>query len=672
MMMPTLATPGLQERLAPFVRGGRVGLAAAHAVDTLLALPERCLEGRIDAEALDVAVAVAVALHAPTLGHTGLDLADPPESVGAADGSRGGEERLPWPADRAAWAEAVRRSPWTQGSDGGLAPFAVWGSMLQTRRMADAEERIVDGLMARAAAEGPRVDVARLTADLERLMPSGRAAPEQRLAAVMAVRGVLTIVSGGPGTGKTTTVRQILGLLWGQAAALGRPPPRVQLLAPTGKAAARLRESLLSERGSAWDDEAMWSWLCAMGGSTIHRVLGWQPASPSRCRHGRDRPCEGDVFVVDEASMVDVALMANLVDAVPPGARLLLLGDRNQLASVNAGSVLADVASLAGSAGIRLPRARVEGLVEVLGAEAVAPYVDDTAPAFAGVLVHFRQAFRFRNAALMAPIAALADASAATEAADVGDAVSRAVAGLQVGDNPDGTRSVRLLPPPTGGGCPSAVLNEVVAGWVDAFGPLCDDPRDPAAQARAVAALETQRVLAVHWEGAAGVNALDGAIAARVLRALHGSADVEGATGRVVMIVENAANEDLWNGDVGVTVVDADAGVDEVLFAAADGVRRVPRAVLPQTVGAFAMTVHKAQGSQFDHAIVVLPERATPLLTRELLYTAISRARDRLTVVGTPEVLRAAALRRVARATSLGGRLVAASEEPTERVDRRR
>ena len=216
------------------------------------------------------------------------------------------------------------------------------------------------------------------------------------------------------------------------------------------------------------------------------------------------------------------------------------------------------------------------------------------------------------------------------------------------------------------------MLNEVVAGWVDAFGPLCDDPRDPAAQARAVAALETQRVLAVHWEGAAGVNALDGAIAARVLRALHGSADVEGATGRVVMIVENAANEDLWNGDVGVTVVDADAGVDEVLFAAADGVRRVPRAVLPQTVGAFAMTVHKAQGSQFDHAIVVLPERATPLLTRELLYTAISRARDRLTVVGTPEVLRAAALRRVARATSLGGRLVAASEEPTERVDRRR
>jgi exodeoxyribonuclease V alpha subunit len=131
------------------------------------------------------------------------------------------------------------------------------------------------------------------------------------------------------------------------------------------------------------------------------------------------------------------------------------------------------------------------------------------------------------------------------------------------------------------------------------------------------------------------------------------------------MVVENAADEDLWNGDVGVTVVDVEAGIDEVLFATGQGLRRVPRAALPRTVGAFAMTVHKAQGSQFDHAIVVLPERVSPLLTRELLYTAISRARDRLTVIGTTEVLRAAAFRQVQRATSLAGRLAeACAAEP--------
>jgi exodeoxyribonuclease V alpha subunit len=435
----------------------------------------------------------------------------------------------------------------------------------------------------------------------------------------------------------------------------------VHLLAPTGKAAARLRESLLSERGAAWEDDAMWTWLSGLGGSTIHRLLGWQPDAPSRFRHGRSHPCDGDVFVVDEASMVDAALMASLIDAVPLGARLMLLGDRNQLASVSAGSVLADVSSLAGASGIRLPPSRAEVLAEILPSADVEPYVDRSAPAFAGVLVHFRKAFRFRNASLLAPIAALADASAAMSPDEVAEAVARAVSSLEGDAAAGGTPTVRRVEPKVNGGCPEGVLAQVVEAWVDAFGPLCDAPHSEDAQLRAVRALDAQRVLGVHWDGKAGVDALEAAIAGRVLQALHGVRDPEHATGRILMVVENAAEDDLWNGDIGITVFDAASGLDAVIFAAGDGLRRVPRATLPRTVGAFAMTVHKAQGSQFDHAVVVLPDRPSPLLTRELLYTAISRARDRLTVVGTVEVVQAACSRRVQRATSLAGRLVALS-----------
>ncbi|ETB17041.1 exodeoxyribonuclease V subunit alpha, partial [Mycobacterium avium subsp. avium 11-4751] len=279
-----------------------------------------------------VALAVALLVRALRGGSVCVDLRAVPAQVGAAD--------LPWPA-AGDWLAAVRASPL-------LGPPPVlrfFGDLLYFDRYWLEEEQVCTDLLALSAPAG---DVE--SSCYERLFPPGY--EEQRAAARIAVSQALTVLTGGPGTGKTTTVARLLALLVEQAERAGEPRPRIALAAPTGKAAARLAEAVAAEIEHL--DPADRARLAGLTGTTLHRLLGPRPDTSVRFKHNRGNRLPHDIIVVDETSMVSLTMMARLAEAVRPDTRLILVGDPDQLASVEAGAVLADlVDGLAGRAGVR-------------------------------------------------------------------------------------------------------------------------------------------------------------------------------------------------------------------------------------------------------------------------------------------------------------------------------
>jgi exodeoxyribonuclease V alpha subunit len=438
-------------------------------------------------------------------------------------------------------------------------------------------------------------DEVRLQAGLARAFPD---APEQKAAAALALRGRFTVISGGPGTGKTTTVVKILELLAEQATRR----ERVLLVAPTGKAAQRLREVITPELHERLHIEA----------STLHRALGYQPRTPTRFRHGRDHRLGADLVLADEASMIDLALMAKLVEAVPEGARLVLLGDKDQLASVEAGAVLADVWE----------------------APSLAPYRG-----------RLTKSYRFGDASGIAALArAIAD----------GDA-KKALAVL-AGDTAMPYGEVSLHPSAIEAGTLSERFAFAVGqGFKDYLA-----ASEPAAR---LALLSRFRVLCVHRRGSHGAEALNIAIERHLRRAgLLRSEDVY-YDGRPLLVTANDHQLGLYNGDVGAVCVDR--GVRRACFPSeAGGVREIPLGRLPAHQTVFAMTVHKSQGSEMDRVALVLPPARSPILTRELLYTAITRARASVDIFGSESVLAAGITKRIERASGLGAALEAALSTP--------
>lgn len=649
-MTPTLQNRAFAQRAAPFLAARLLDLTDVHVVDRLAQSTDV-----VDPEIL---LGLAFAVRAPRAGHTGVDLGlvraalttEAEKGAGPRETSAGtpaAAEELPWPVDGVRWRRDVSACSLVGALvlGGEASPFVRTGALVQTARMAGYERRLASALQARAGffPDAP-TDVVRLRQDLDGLFPGVAPDDPQRLAGLMAVLARTTVVSGGPGTGKTTTVRKVLALLHGAAVAQGLDAPRVALAAPTGKAAARMREALLLARPTNIDGAA-WSWLESLTAVTLHRLLGYQPWTPSRFAHGPSRPLPFDVVVIDEASMIDVAMMCKLVEAVAPSSRLILLGDRNQLASVEAGSVLADLTAITGSVGIRVPGAAARRIEAVLGPAAVAGRESADAPALASGMVHFTKAFRFDEEALRVPIYALADASADPEheaehlALALRAIVVSQSAVVQHEEHVDGRVSER-------------VMAEVTRVYADAVAPLRHRPTDRVVQASALRAVEQVRVLCAHRRGSLGVGGLN----ERIVSALRPPLTTgDWWIGRLVLVTENDYEHRLWNGDIGLAVLDARGW--GVAFAAADGPRVVPIRSLPAHETAFAMTIHKSQGSQFAHAVVVLPDALTSILTRELVYTGISRARSRLTVCGAAAVLAGALARRVQRASGLADRL---------------
>ncbi|MBA3651294.1 MAG: exodeoxyribonuclease V subunit alpha [Chthoniobacterales bacterium] len=413
----------------------------------------------------------------------------------------------------------------------------------------------------------------------------------QKVAAAKAVTNNFTVITGGPGTGKTRTVMAILALLHQQK---GGDNLRIALAAPTGKAAARLTESIRAVNQT-------------LEATTIHRLLGYLPGSPY-FRHDAERPLNFDVVIVDEASMIDLALMAKLVAAVRPEARLILLGDRDQLASVEAGSVLADICAAAEDAQPNHP--------------------------LHGSVVALQKNYRF------APTGGIYRVSTAVNAGDA-EATLHAF-------RSDSSGEARWQPLPEGAKLPAALQDRITT----AFRP-CLETDDPL---QALARLQQFRILCALRHGPFGVENLN-AIAEEILAQTGLLSPRPGGSyrGRPLTVTENDYNLGLFNGDSGIILPDpADGGELRAFFVSAEGkLRRFLPSRLPRHETAFAMTVHKSQGSEFSEILLLLPESDSQLLTRELLYTALTRAREQVEVWATERVLKAAIARRVTRVSGL-------------------
>jgi exodeoxyribonuclease V alpha subunit len=579
-----------------------------------------------------VLLALALAARAPRLGHVLVDLATIRATVAVDTEEPVDLDALPWP-DAATWRDGVAACPLVaDGEDDphGDRPLRLVGTTLYLDRYWREEHAVAAALRRRAGRPAPAVDEALLAAGLRRTAGADRA----RLAAGAAVLGRLAVVAGGPGTGKTTTVARILALLAEQAEAAGDPAPLVALAAPTAKAAARLREAVHEEAATLDVDEATRAWLATVNASTLHRLLGARRGTHSRFRHDAANRLPHDVVIVDETSMVSLTMMSRLLDAVADDARLVLVGDPDQLSSIEAGAVLGDVVGPAATRPTLRPAAAAR-LARVAGVEVPAADGGGAAPAIGDGIVVLDHVYRFGGR-----IAALADAVRRGDAdAAIAALTSTAddrVAWIPVDAGEDDTALAPVRDAATATG--RAVIAAAREG--DA--------------STALAALGGFRLLCAHRRGPHGVTTWTAAVERWLAPEIDAAGGrVRDYPGRPLLVTANDYDLNLFNGDTGVLIAQPDGRV----AAAFEG----PRLVRPNQLSAvetvYAMTVHKSQGSQFGTAAVIVPPPSSRILTRELLYTAVTRAREHLVVVGTEASIRAALARPAARASGLGARL---------------
>ena len=516
-------------------------------------------------------------------------------------------------------------------------PLVLDGERLYLRRYWRDETQVARNVRARAASVH-EVDETLVRGWLDRLFiaqPGVEGPDWQKLACAVALRGALAIITGGPGTGKTYTVARLLALLFATAPDAERQ--RVALAAPTGKAAARLKQSIdkalgeLAERVGA--DLPLRKLTERMGAArTLHSLLGARPDTRA-FRHQRGNPLEVDVLIVDEASMVHLEMMASLLDALPPTATLILLGDKDQLASVEAGAVLGD---LCHDAHLGHYDEATVAYVERTSGETIPASFRSAGGDLAQQTVMLRRSRRFGG-----PIGQLALAVNAGDEARV-EHVLRA----------DGDE-VRWIEHAQQG----QVLQLAQAGYAPYLELLRAGQQDSHEDwvRQVLRSFEAFRILCAVRDGEWGVVGLNEAIekrlaASELLR--HGA---EWYVGRPVMVTRNDYSTGVFNGDIGITLPDpARPGAPRVYFLEGDAVRSVLASRLRNVETAFAMTVHKSQGSEFRHTVLALPREGNAVLTRELVYTGITRASAVFTLV-TPnaDVLREAIMRRTYRTSGL-------------------
>jgi len=504
------------------------------------------------------------------------------------------------------------------------------------RRLTQARRAGIDAAGAPSTDPELRAQLAELfAANAARL---GGGADWQQLAAALALRGRLTVISGGPGTGKTTTVVNLLACL----VALD-PHCRIALAAPTGKAAARMTDAIRQRAQHL--PEALRGKM-PRDSSTVHRLLGVTPAGFT---HDAGNPLPIDALVVDEASMLDLALATRLLEAVPPAARIILLGDKDQLAAVESGAVFAEL-----SVDPSLGAACVQDLAAMTGtpAAAIAPPAPATPSALQDCAVWFTQTYRFARDSGIGRLAHDINTGRAAEA----------IAWLRAATDPD----VAWLDTPPRASV-DAALREMDSGFAAYAQAIAADVGHVADITDAFGRF---RVLCAVRDGPRGVTALNVAMTRRLRAALHlpGLAEGPGASpwfaGRPVLVLANDAVLRLYNGDVGIALPDAQGRL-LVHFpdaTAPGGFRAIAPVRLPRHETAFAMTVHKSQGSEFDGVLVMLPEQRSRVLTRELLYTAVTRARRRVTLVTGAAVLEQAIATPTERHSGLLTRLAEAAQ----------
>ena len=578
----------------------------------------------------DVLAAVALASLAIAHGHAGFDPASPRHLVDAD---------IAWP-DADAWLQQLAASrfvatPQSADDEADTAPLVLESGLLYLRRYREYERRLAMQLHRIASHVVPDIGIEPIATLFASLFPAARDGDHQARAAALALRRALLLVTGGPGTGKTTTIARLLVLRIAQALHAGHAAPRIALAAPTGRAADRMADSLrraVAQMSGLAIDTTLLDALPAQA-STLHRLLGTIPDSP-RFRHGNDNPLPFDIVVVDEASMVDLPLMCKLVDAVADGAQLILLGDPDQLPSVEAGDVLAAILSAAGD-GDALSMDDAAALRPLL---ADVP-VDAEADGLRGHRVHLQRGWRQDESLDLAPLA---------QAVRYGDAAE----------------ALSLL---RGGALANVHFHENVEDPLQARPDLLGHFRALAMHTDPAQALQQAnrlRLLTALREGPQGARGLN----ARIESALSGrriGSPPAWFPGRLLLVTENSYRHGLFNGDVGICLAGADGTplawfVDNGRGDGSNGVRAFHPAALPAHESAFAMTVHKAQGSEFDAVWLQLPRSDSRVLSRELLYTGLTRARSALHVAGSAEVIAAALSRHARRVSGLAWRLGAA------------
>ncbi|MDX3905437.1 MAG: exodeoxyribonuclease V subunit alpha [Pigmentiphaga sp.] len=631
-----------------------------------------------------VVLAAALASHQLGHGHVCLDLALTLERSDEAlslppEGDASPAMVLPSDLlsglDVAHWRSALAESPLVAspadaaGSDNGQ-PLVLDGGRLYLRRYWDFEQRIAQALRQRLAQ--PPVSPPALSDALARLFgPPQPDAPRpdwQKLACALAARGNISIITGGPGTGKTTTVVRLLALLQMAAHEQGRPL-RVLLAASTGKAAARLSASIAEQVGRLPVPEPVRATI-PTDVSTLHRLLGSRQDS-RHFRHHAGNPLPVDMLVVDEASMVDVEMMAHLMAALPAHARLVLLGDKDQLASVEAGAVLGDLCRDA-EAG-RYTRETLRWLEEASGESLAGAGLlpgDAASHAMAQQTVMLRHSRRFGAGSGIGKLARAVNSGDPREVRQViaDEAASRDPGVYDVcGLKPDALDRLLLdghAESDRGRPRGYAYYLERMHQQRPPAGTPADDPVWESWAAEVLAAFDQFRLLCAVRKGEQGVEALN----ARIARALCSRGLIEQDhgwyEGRPVLVTRNDYGLGLMNGDIGIAlrVPQAGGGMPSgtalrVAFLRSDGAPGV-RFALPSRLSAvetvYAMTVHKSQGSEFAHTALALPAKASPLLTRELVYTGVTRARTWFTLIeAQPGILEEAITRRVRRISGL-------------------
>lgn len=469
-----------------------------------------------------------------------------------------------------------------------LAPLVLDGNALYLQRLWHAESVLAERLVA-LDAPAPVAGEDRIDAMLEALAPPAEVDSLQRAAMRAALTRRLAIVTGGPGTGKTTTMARLLVAFLRLS-----PGARVAIAAPTGKAAARLAQALGAQLAGL-DPEGMLARRLPAAGMTVHRLLGLRGDDrlPSAAVRGHD------LLIVDEASMLDLELARALVESIPEGGRLVLAGDRDQLASVEAGAAFAEACASPLRAVVRLAR----------------NYRQSAAPGLAAFAGWLRD--RWQDGA--APM-------------------------------PAGSDEVRIA----GLASASGVADQALAAWLPALEAIvAGDP-----PSRIVAAFDRHRVLCAVREGPFGAAAINFVIAGRIRRRTGAAPGAVWYPGRIVMVTRNRPELGLYNGDVGICLPD-ESGSLAVAFDAGEALRWQPLRQMPAHEDAFAITVHKSQGSEFDTVALVPAPAGHALNTRELLYTGATRARSGLTVWAGAATIEEGATRRTQRHGRLSDRIAA-------------
>ncbi len=541
---------------------------------------------------------------------------------------------------------SLRAHPWV-GDGHAFTPFVLDAAQrFYLWRNWQHETRLAAAIRQRCAQRTLPLDAATLAADLDALfagMPPGPA-DGQRAAVAAAPGARLFVLTGGPGTGKTTTAVRMLLMLLRHARACGLPAqPSIALAAPTGKAAQRLAQAIAKGKaelqaslpGSAF--HALVPHIPHADARTLHRLLGYQPRDNTFGR-GPRQPLAEDIVLVDEASMVDLAMMRQLLEALRPEAVLILLGDPGQLASVDAGSVLADIVAAAPRR--QLPPALADLLAPLL--QTPPETTGDDAP-LAGQVLTLTHSWR------------------------AGSGLQRGVDALR--DAPDPAWLAQLLAARADGDlhlrrCADvAALRTCVDGWIERHAELLQSLLSaPMDAGEALQRLRRLQILCALRDGPYGAQGVNELFARRLAARLDVASERPWYHGRPVIVTRNDYARGLFNGDVGIALEGAD-GL-RVWFEQSDrdgnaGLRSHSPRALPAHDSAWAITIHRSQGSEYrDVAVLLPPDADNRILTRELVYTAISRAKEHAEIWSTDDSLRAALARPIRRQGGLRERLL--------------